>query len=304
MSSGGSGTHARELGPHDLVAGYYTLSGSRAGAGEGEPARSSFEARVAAAADAGYAGMGLLIDDYDAMRAAGRGDAELRGIVQDHAIGVPEVEFLYHWACTDEREAFSRALEDRLYRAADAFGAHHLNMGDVNPPGEMPPLEVAAERFAAICDRAAEHELQVALEFLPWSGIPDAATAWDIVRRAGRPNGGINLDVWHHFRGAADDDMLRAIPPERIVCIAISDADAEVVGDLIEDTTRRRRLPGEGSFDLVEFLRLLDEMEVGAPVTVEILSDEQNARPTEQAARAAIAATRAVMHEAGFRDGR
>ncbi|MEX2202755.1 MAG: sugar phosphate isomerase/epimerase family protein [Actinomycetota bacterium] len=298
------GPHARDIGSHDLVAGYYTISGSRAGAGEGEAARASFDARVAAAAHAGYAGLGILIDDYDAIRARGRTDAELRGILQDQGIGVPEVEFLYHWTCTDEREAFSRALEDRLYRAADAFGAHHLNMGDVNPSREMPPHELAAERFAAICDRAAEHGLQVALEFLPWSGIPDAATAWDIVRTAGRPNGGINLDVWHHFRGAADDDMLRAIPPERIVCVAISDADAEVVGDLIEDTTRRRRLPGEGSFDLVGFLRLLDEMGVGAPVTVEILSDEQNARPTDEAARVAIAATRAVMKEAGFREGR
>lgn len=292
-----------DVGPHDLIAGYYTLAGSRAGAGEGEPARASLEARAAAAADAGYVGLGILIDDYEAMQAAGRSDAELRAICEHHGIAVPEVEFLYHWACTDDRAAFSRELEDRLYRAADAFGAHHLNMGDVNPPGEMPPLELAAERFAAICDRAADHGLLVALEFLPWSGIPDAATAWEIVRTAGRPNGGINLDVWHHFRGAADDRMLRAIPPERIVCVAISDADAEVVGDLIEDTTRRRRLPGEGSFDLVGFLRLLDELGVDAPVTVEILSDEQNALPTGEAARVAIAAARAVIQEAGFRDG-
>lgn len=31
------------MGPHDLVAGYYTISGSRAGEGEGEAARASFE---------------------------------------------------------------------------------------------------------------------------------------------------------------------------------------------------------------------------------------------------------------------
>ena len=42
-------------------------------------------------------------------------------------------------------------------------------------------------------------------------------------------------------------------PPDRFQPIAslamsISDADAEVVGDLIKDTTRRRRFLGEGSF--------------------------------------------------------
>jgi sugar phosphate isomerase/epimerase len=249
-------------------------------------------------------GLGLLVDDYDAMRASGSSDADLRAVCDDQGIRVVEVEFLYHWTCVDEREDFARDLEQRLYRAADAFGARHMNMGDVNPPPEMPPLELAAERFAEICDRAAEHGLLVALEFLPWSGIPDAATAWDIVRTADRPNGGINLDVWHHFRGAADSDMLRAIPAERILCVAISDADPEPVGDLIEDTTRHRRLPGEGRFDLIGFLRLLDEMSVTAPVTVEILSDEQNARPTDEGARVAMDATREVMRKAGFRNSR
>jgi sugar phosphate isomerase/epimerase len=235
------------------------------------------------------------------MRASGVSDSDLLAICDDHGIGVPEIEFLYHWTCTDERAKFARELEERLYGLADAFGARHMNMGDVNPPGEMAPTELAAERFAAICDRAADHGLLVALEFLPWSGIPDAAAAWAIVRTAGRPNGGINLDVWHHYRGAADDEMLLAIPPEAIACVALSDADAEVLGDLIEDTTRRRRLPGQGSFDLERFLSLLDAHGVGAPVTVEILSDEQNARPTEEAALVAIEATRELIRRCGFR---
>lgn len=293
-----------ELGPHELIAGYYTLAGARAGAGEGAAASVAFEERVAAAAAAGYAGLGLLVDDYDAMRAAGRSDTDLRAVLDHHGLFVHEIEFLYHWTCTDERATFARELEDRLYRIADGLGVRHLNMGDVNPPEEMPPLDLAAERFAAICDRAAEHGLLVALEFLPWSGIADAATAWEIVRTADRPNGGINLDVWHHYRGVADDPMLIAVPPDRYLCIAISDAAPEVVGDLIEDTTRHRLLPGEGGFDLVRFLQLLDRHGVAAPVTVEILSDQQNARPVGEAAVVSLGATRAVMARAGFRDPR
>lgn len=292
------------LGPLDLIAGYYTLAGSRAGAGAGEAAWVPFERRVAVAAEAGYAGIGLLVDDYEAVRSSGRSDADLRSVLERGDVGALEIEFLYHWTCRDERAVFARSLEDRLYRIADGLGARHLNMGDVNPPGEMPSLGFVAERFAAICDRAAEHGLLVALEFLPWSGIPDAATAWAIVEEAARPNGGINLDVWHHFRGAADDRMLTAIPADRIVCVAISDADAEIVGDLIEDTTRHRRLPGEGSFDLEGFLRLLDRHGVRAPVTVEILSDEQNGRAPLEAATVAMEATRRVMARAGFRGAR
>jgi sugar phosphate isomerase/epimerase len=264
-------------------------------------ARVPFEDRVAAAGRAGYAGLGLLVDDYEALLAAGRSDAELRTILADHGQRVFEIEFLYDWMCFDEREAFARSLEARLLRMAAALGARHMNIGDVNPPGESPPHDLVVERFAAVCDRAAEHGLLVGLEFLPWSGIPDNAEAWEIVRDAARPNGGINLDAWHFFRGPADSAALTAVPPDRYIAVALNDADATVVGDLIEDTTRRRRLPGQGSFDLVPFLRLLDDHGVAAPLVVEILSDEQNARPLDDAARQPLAATRAVLAAAGFR---
>jgi len=292
------------FGPLDLIAGYYTLSGSRAGAGEGEAARTPFEARLAAAARAGYAGLGLLVDDYEALRAAGWSDTGLRSALEAHGLRVLEIEFLYHWMCRDERGAFSRRLEERLYQMADALRPRHLNMGDVNPPEQAPPLDLVAERFAAVCDRAADHGLLVGLEFLPWSGIPDVATAWEVVRLAGRPNGGINLDAWHHFRGAADEGALTRVPPDRYVAIALNDADARVVGSLVEDTTRRRRLPGEGAFDLIGFLRALDAHGVEAPLVVEILSDEQNLRPVDEAAQVALAATRALLARAGFRGAR
>ena len=42
----------------------------------------------------------------------------------------------------------------------------------------------------------------------------------------------------------------------------------------MEDTSYRRRLPGEGEFDLVGFLQLLDDRGVTAPISVEILSNE------------------------------
>jgi sugar phosphate isomerase/epimerase len=66
----------------------------------------------------------------------------------------------------------------------------------------------------------------------------------------------------------------------------------------MEDTTQRRRLPGHGSFDLIGFIRMLDEMGVNAPVSVEILSDEQRSRPLDEAARLAYDTTRAVFDRA------
>ena len=153
-----------------------------------------------------------------------------------------------------------------------------------------------AERFAALCDRAAGHGLLVAIEFLPWTGIPDARTAWEIVRRSERPNGGLLVDTWHHFRGACDEAQLRAVPPGRIVAVQLDDADA--ASGLPYEDTLRRRLPGEGMFDLVGLVRLLDELGVDAPLSVEIISPEHHARPLVEAARRAHDATRAVLARA------
>lgn len=290
-SKGRAETRGRTLGRDDLIASYYTL----AGAGVGEPARFSFAERVAAAAAAGFAGIGVQPGDHAACRAAGLTDADMRAVADDHGIQVAELEFLFDWAHGGERGARARKLEEELYRLADVFDVRHVNVGDIGFGRALDAPEVVAERFAGVCDRAAAHGLLVAIEFLPWTPIPDAATAWEIARRAGRPNGGVLVDAWHHFRGAAAADMVRAIPGEAILAVQIDDADAEPIGELFEDTILRRRLPGDGAFDLVGLIRLLDEIGVRAPISVEILSPEHHALPLGEAARQAYQATRKVL---------
>ncbi|MBP1686598.1 MAG: Xylose isomerase domain protein barrel [Deltaproteobacteria bacterium] len=282
------------LGPTDLIASYYTLTG----AAPGQHPRFGFAERVAAAAAAGFAAIGFQPADYAMCRAAGLSDGDMQRILADHGIRIAELEFLFDWAHGGERGAAARKLEDEFYRLADVFQSRHLNVGDLGLGGPLDPLPAVAERFAAVCDRAAQHGLQVAIEFLPWTPIPDAATAWAIARTAGHVNGGLLVDAWHYFRGAADPAVLRAIPAERIIAVQLDDADTMVVGDLAEDTCLRRRLPGDGSFDLVGFIRLLDAMGVQTPLSVEILSTDQWALPVHAAARAAFDTTRAVLAEA------
>jgi sugar phosphate isomerase/epimerase len=236
----------RSLGRNDLIASYYTLSGAPVG----QPARFSFDERVAAAAAAGFAAIGLAVEDYSACRDRGLSPADLRRILADCGITVAELEFLTHWWHDGEQGQRARLIEEQLYAAADTFGARHLNVGSIGGRGTLPALEVVAEQFAALCDRAARHGLLVALEFLPWSDIDDAGTAWTIVRQAGRANGGILIDSWHYFRGTADPAQVRAIPAAHFCAIQFDDADAVQVGGMLEDTTQRRRLPGEGAFDL------------------------------------------------------
>lgn len=209
-------------------------------------ATESFEERVLAAAGAGCSGIGLRPKDYARARAAGLSDDDMRALLAEHGLVVAELQALRNWVNGDDGEA------EALYAVADALGGRYV----IAIAPELPEGHgAAAERLAAVADEAAGHRLTVALEFIPWTGVPDAPSAWELVQAADRTNLGVLVDAWHLFRGSGGLDQLRAIPGERIVAVHLADADADVVGTLLEDTISRRRVPGDGAFPLVDFVR-------------------------------------------------
>jgi len=282
-----------------LTASAYTIAGALVGAGVGEPSPWPFEVRVAAAANAGYRSIGMIESDYSAMIAAGATDEELRETLDRHGLVVAEIEFFFDWAHNDEIATRSSTIRENLIHMAGAFRPHRMSVGEIRGPAELPSLDVVAHRFGLVCDRVAPYGVDVVLEFLPWSGIPDVATSAEIVERSGRANGGIYLDVWHYFRGSSSLQQLIAVDPRLIRAVALSDA-APPVGDPVEDTTRRRLLPGEGEFDLVGLLTALREFGVEAPMAVEILSEQQAAAHPVEAAQTSFDAAQRVLASAGY----
>jgi len=279
-----------DLGPDDLILSHFSLGRSR-----------PFEERVRAAAEAGFAAIGLYIGEYQRLRAEGARDADLRSVLDHYGMPLVEIEALRGWSATGADRAAYLQTERSVFAMSDALGpGHHVQV--IGP--YIGTLDDAAEAFAGVCDRAAEHGLAAAIEFLPeMSNIPDAATAMQIVTRAGRANGGICLDCWHHFRGADDDDMLRAIPAERIFTVQFDDGPRQRVDpDYYTDCTRHRDVPGEGEFDLTGFLGLLDELGVRLPLSVEVISTDLLQRPAAEVAGRLAGATRAVV--ASARDAR
>jgi sugar phosphate isomerase/epimerase len=257
--------------------------------------RAGFRERVAAARAGGYTGIGMRPGHHERAAAEGFTDADLRAMLADAGLELVEIGFLAGWWETGEPAARSRSHEEGLYRLKEALGGRHMML--IGGP-LTDPVEAVAERFAGVCDRAAAHGLLVGLEFLPWTETCDAGTAWRIAELAGRTNGGVVLDTWHHFRGTADDDHIAAIPADRVIAVQFSDGELRPVGTDLEDTFGRRRLPGSGDFDLRRFVRLVEGMGVTAPVGVEVLSDELRALPAEEVARRAAAATRSMLADA------
>src|ERR1700750_1521785 len=71
------------------------------------------------------------------------------------------------------------------------------------------PKREPSSTWHALCERAGP-DLTVALEFMPYSGVPALATAWRIVE--GVPNAGLIVDGWHWARAGQQITDLAAVP--------------------------------------------------------------------------------------------
>jgi sugar phosphate isomerase/epimerase len=221
----------------------------------------------------------------------------MRRILSDHGVSVADLDPLLTWLPSEraaaERSIAGAASEDEFYRIADALGARSLNA--CQGFGASVDRGAAAEALRGVCERAATRGLIVTLEFLPWSGIRDAATAFDIVRRADHPGATVMFDTWHHARGSNDLAQLRAIPGAKIGSVQINDAPLRPEADLVQESLDRRLLPGEGELPLVEMLATLDAIGSRAPVGVEVFSKALDALPPIEVGRRAGEAARRVF---------
>lgn len=150
--------------------------------------------RVHAAAAAGFDGIGLRAENYWDAQQAGLDDADILAMVDHHATRVLEVEYLTGWGTADRDDA-QQARERTVFHLARTFGVRHVNAGLL----ERLPFERTVHAFAALCDRAGD-DLTVALEFMPYSGIPTLTAAWRVIAEAGKANAALIVDVWH-WRG-------------------------------------------------------------------------------------------------------
>ena len=202
--------------------------------------------------------------------------AQLVDTLAEHGLVLSELEGLPGWGATGAALDECRELEAGVYAVADATGARHVQVWG-SYEGDRADAGAA---FGAICDRAAEHGLLIALEFLPFTNVPDAPHR-DGDRGAGRPpqRRPVRATCGTTQRGARSLDQLRAIPPECVVGVQLDDGAATPVNpDYYEDCIRNRVPLGEGAFDLVAFLQVLREIGADAPLAVEVLSESMQGR--------------------------
>jgi sugar phosphate isomerase/epimerase len=187
---------------------------------------------------------------------------------------------------------FAGVSTDDALRMCEALGVTSLS-AIATASSDVPGPELAGY-FGRLCDRAAGFGARVHLEFIPFTIVRTLRIAWDLVRAAGRPNGGMVFDTWHFFRGEPEFEVLAGIPGDRIFCVQLDDAPAVPRGSLREETSHRL-LPGDGALDLVAAIRALHRIGALHWVGPEVISPDLAALPVLDAATLAIDRTRAIV---------
>ena len=263
----------------------------------------SFRERVEAAASAGFDAIGLSLQEYRSIAEAEMRPREMQALLAANGVRVAELEAIIGFSAESASNlgalgpglSYTSASDLReFWQMAELFEPRHLQVAGSFHTSVLEPD--AGEKFAALCDAAADVGLRLCVEFVPISNVPDAGVALRVVEEADRPNGGVTIDSWQHVRGAHNVDLLTAIPASRVGLIQINDGPAEPADpDYVTDTVNHRRPPGEGDFDLPVLLRTILDIGARTPISVEVMSEElRHLAPPEVARRLAEGSRKVV----------
>ena len=187
-------------------------------------AKAKFESRVLAAKSSGFDAISLYPEQFlNARHREKLSDADMQEILQAHGIVVATVDPLLDWFGSTES-----AAEKLIYEVAEVVQAPRINLAPAFAPN-IGPGELA-DAFARVCKRAALRGLEVDLEVLPWSIIPDYPMLFEIVQGSGQDNAFITLDCLHFYRSGgvpADLEAIGAQKLQRISNIQLCDIAAD-----------------------------------------------------------------------------
>ncbi len=150
----------------------------------------------------------------------------------------------------------------------------------------------ALAKYQRLCDMAAELNIRVNVEFFMSSRsmttLPDAIA---FARDSGRANAGVTIDVLHLFRTGSSVANLKAMDPDLIGAVQLSDGPSTIdhEGHVIE-AGKERLAPGAGAFPLRAVLELIPPSVI---VGIEVPQSSLIGKVApEERARALLEATR------------
>jgi sugar phosphate isomerase/epimerase len=237
---------------------------------------------VYAAADAGYAAVGLWVDTE---RWTGETTRQVQAALSATGVRVLDAEVVW---------LRPGAANPAHLRAIDI--AAELGAANVLVVSSDPDRAATVDKFSRLCEHAQPTPLRVALEFGAFTDVPDLDTALDILNQAGQPNQALLVDALHLHRSGGSPSDLARVPSHWFSYAQLCDAPraGPVASDraaIRTEAVDERLCSGDGELPLHE---LLDKLPAGLPLSLEVRSKRLREDYPDFAARAAVVRRQAL----------
>lgn len=172
-------------------------------------------------------------------------------------------------------EVFAAALEraKRKFELMDRLGVDRMLVCSNVATATLDDDEVAATQLSAMATEAANHGIRLAYEALAWGRyVSTYDHAWQIVRAADHPALGVCLDSFHILSRGSDLAAISEIPADKLVFCQLADAPAMNL-DVLSWSRHYRLFPGEGDWDLADFVGRVLAAGYDGPLSLEVFND-------------------------------
>jgi sugar phosphate isomerase/epimerase len=252
------------------------------------------EEKVRVAAEAGYDGIELWINELDDHAKSGKSLEDLGKRIEDAGLRVPNVIGL--WNCMPaedgQRQAALAEVRRKIEQAQKVQSEH---IAAICTP-DRPDIDVlwAADRYREIMAIGAEYGVIPAVEFVGFfRGIRTLGQAAAIAIHSNHPKACIVADTFHLHRGGSGFEGVRLLRGAAIAVCHFNDAPA--TPPQFEQRDSDRVYPGDGILPLVEFVRDLRDIGFAGWLSLELFNRDYYAKPPLDNARTGLAKMKQIV---------
>ena len=255
---------------------------------------------VEVASQVGYQGIELWVSEIEDYVKSGGTLSELRSIVEDSDLEVPNLIAFFQWAHPDDDERHEGLEQARkVFAIAQELGCPYV----AAPPFGITDREDISVTYLADCFRTLleigrQAGVKPLLEFWGISKtLGSLAEAIDVLALVDDPNGALLADVFHMARDGSDLELLWDLDRDQLCLMNVNDYPGVLGGS--PSTDRERLYPGDGVAPYDEIVQALRAIGYRGYLSLELFNKAYQEAGAVQAARTGLAKMRQVFEVSG-----
>ncbi|MBN1673398.1 MAG: sugar phosphate isomerase/epimerase [Kiritimatiellae bacterium] len=251
---------------------------------------------IRVAGEAGYGGVELWVSEIEAYRQKGGTPAELKRMLGDYGLVVPNLIAFFQWAHPDEAERRKQLDEARrILSMARELGCPYVAappVGITDRP-DIPLADLAA-RFGALRAVGRETGVEPVLEFWGHSQILHSMQeALEILAQIAEPGACLLADVFHMAKGGSGFDVLSRLNGATLGLFHINDYPASP--DVTQLTDKERVYPGDGVAPWRQIAGALQAIGYRGMLSLELFNKNYQTQGAETVARTGLTKMQAAL---------